>query len=64
MSQLPEVRDLHSQEASGDPAMATGVTDRLWKIGDIVGVLEAFENRTTADSSSRASESQDMAMER
>jgi hypothetical protein len=25
------------------PAMAAGVTDRLWEIGDIVQVLEAFE---------------------
>lgn len=27
------------------PAMAAGVTSRLWEIGDIVGVLEAWENR-------------------
>jgi IS1 family transposase len=26
------------------PAMAAGVTDKLWEIGDIVGVLEAWEN--------------------
>jgi len=25
------------------PAMAAGVTSRLWKIGDIVDVLEAWE---------------------
>jgi hypothetical protein len=25
------------------PAMAAGVTSRLWEIGDIVGVLEAWE---------------------
>ena len=25
------------------PAMATGVTKRLWEIGDIVDVLEAWE---------------------
>jgi hypothetical protein len=25
-------------------AMAAGVTSRLWEIGDIVGVLEAWEN--------------------
>jgi hypothetical protein len=25
------------------PAMAAGVTDRLWEIGDIVDVLEAWE---------------------
>jgi hypothetical protein len=25
------------------PAMAAGVTDRLWGIGDIVNVLEAWE---------------------
>jgi hypothetical protein len=44
--------------------MAAGVTDRLWEIGNIVSVLEAFENRTAAASSSRASESQHMAIER
>jgi hypothetical protein len=27
------------------PAMAAGVTRRIWEIGDIVDVLEAFENR-------------------
>jgi hypothetical protein len=32
------------------PAMAAGVTDRLWEIRDIVGVLEAFENQTAASS--------------
>jgi hypothetical protein len=26
------------------PAMAAGVTSRLWEIGDIVGVLEAWED--------------------
>jgi hypothetical protein len=26
------------------PAMAAGVTDRLWKIGDMVQVLEDWEN--------------------
>jgi hypothetical protein len=26
------------------PAMAAGVTDRLWEIGDIVQVLEDWEN--------------------
>jgi hypothetical protein len=26
------------------PAMAAGVTKRLWEIGDIVDVLEAWEN--------------------
>jgi hypothetical protein len=25
------------------PAMAAGVTDHLWEIGDVVGVLEAWE---------------------
>jgi hypothetical protein len=25
------------------PAMAAGVTSRLWEIGDIVNVLEAWE---------------------
>ena len=38
------------------PAMAAVVTDRIWSVADIVGVLEAFENQTAA-SSSRASES-------
>lgn len=32
-----------SQDATGDPAMAAGVTDRLWEIGDIVKVLEDWE---------------------
>jgi hypothetical protein len=27
------------------PAMEAGVTDRVWTIGDIVQVLEDFENR-------------------
>lgn len=27
------------------PAMAAGVTDRLWEVGDIVGVLEDWERR-------------------
>ncbi len=27
------------------PAMAAGVTSRLWEIGDIVDVLEAWEGR-------------------
>jgi hypothetical protein len=27
------------------PAMAAGVTKRLWEIGDIVDVLEAWEGR-------------------
>jgi hypothetical protein len=27
------------------PAMAVGVTKRLWEIGDIVDVLQAWENR-------------------
>lgn len=30
------------------PAMAAGVTSRLWEIGDIVGVLEAWEASGTA----------------
>jgi len=29
-------------------SMPAGVTSRLWEIGDIVNVLEAFENRRTA----------------
>ena len=28
------------------PAMAANVTKRLWEIGDIVDVLEAWENTT------------------
>ena len=28
------------------PAMAAGITSRRWEIGDIVGVLEAWENTT------------------
>jgi hypothetical protein len=28
------------------PAMAAGVTDRLWKISDIPQVLEGWENKT------------------
>jgi hypothetical protein len=28
--------------------MAAKVTERLWEIGDIVDVLEAFENRRAA----------------
>ena len=28
------------------PAMAAGVTKRLWEIGDIVDVPEAWENTT------------------
>jgi hypothetical protein len=30
------------------PAMAAGITSRLWEIGDMVNVLVAFENRRTA----------------
>jgi hypothetical protein len=30
------------------PAMAAGVTDRLWEIGDIIDMLEAFESRRAA----------------
>jgi hypothetical protein len=30
------------------PAMAAGVTDKLWEIGDIVQVLEDFENQRKA----------------
>jgi hypothetical protein len=26
------------------PAMAAGVTDRLWEMGDVVNLLEAFES--------------------
>jgi hypothetical protein len=31
------------------PAMAAGVTDRLWEIGDIVAVLEAWEAKEKRD---------------
>ena len=27
------------------PAMAAGVTDRLWEVPDIVNVLEAYETK-------------------
>jgi hypothetical protein len=30
------------------PAMAANVTKRLWEIGDIVDVLEVFENQRAA----------------
>jgi hypothetical protein len=30
------------------PAMAVGVTDRLWEMSDVVDVIEAFENRGVA----------------
>src|SRR5262245_26397628 len=33
----------HSPNAQSIPGMATGVTERLWEIGDIVDVLEAWE---------------------
>jgi len=28
-------------------AMDAGVTDRLWEMGDVVDMLEAFENQST-----------------
>jgi hypothetical protein len=31
------------------PAIAAGVTSRLWEIGDIVGVLEAWESQGRGD---------------
>src|SRR6516162_7165572 len=33
----------HSPNAQSIPGMAAGVTERLWEIGDIVDVLEAWE---------------------
>ena len=30
------------------PAMAAGVTKRLWEIGDIVDIIEAFETKRAA----------------
>jgi hypothetical protein len=30
------------------PAMAAGVTDRLWEMGELVAMLEAFESRKAA----------------
>ena len=30
------------------PAMAAGVTDRLWEMSDVVEMIEAFENRPEA----------------
>jgi hypothetical protein len=32
-----------NQDASRTPAMAAGVTDRLWSVADIVAVLGAWE---------------------
>jgi len=37
-------RRVHHKTLRATPAMAAGVTKRLWEIGDIVDVLEAFEN--------------------
>ena len=33
----------HSPNAQSIPGMAAGVTERLWEIGDIVDVLEAWQ---------------------
>jgi hypothetical protein len=33
----------HAPNAQGEPPMAAGVSKRLWEIGDIVEVLEAWE---------------------
>jgi hypothetical protein len=30
-------------DAALTPAMAAGVTDRLWEMSDMIGVLEAWE---------------------
>jgi hypothetical protein len=35
----------HGRKASQAPAMAAGVTDRLWEVADMVAVLEAWENQ-------------------
>ena len=32
------------------PAMAAGVTDRLWELGDLVAVLEKWEDNQEGDS--------------
>ncbi len=35
-------------QTNGMPTMAANVTKRLWEMGDIVDVLEAFENQRAA----------------
>jgi hypothetical protein len=39
----------HSPNAQSIPGMAAGVTERLWEIGDIVDVLEAWERVRAGD---------------
>ena len=39
----PDGREWEIHQAGQSPAMAAKVTERLWEIGDIVGVLEAWE---------------------
>ena len=39
----------HSPNAQSIPGMAAGVTQRLWEIGDIVDVLEAWERVRAGD---------------
>ena len=38
----------HPSDAANHAGMAAKVTERLWEIGHIVGVLEAFETHGTA----------------
>ena len=37
------IHEMKRHRVSVVPAMAAGVTKRLWEIGDIVNVLEAWE---------------------
>jgi hypothetical protein len=35
------------------PAMAAGVTDKLWSVGDVVGLLDARDERKAASRKAR-----------
>ena len=41
-------RKLVNKTLRATPAMAANVTKRLWEIGDILDVLEVFENQRAA----------------